>query len=573
MMARNIATLLGTVAGRVSLTISAKMLLTAIVSLSAVTLLSLLHLQLGRAVGEKMGDSDRFREISDHLVVMRTAVLQSELVVKDAVARRGDFTKANLSDLAIARKDFTRHAQKVADFMRDASKAMGDRDAAADFTALGQMIDEQIRPALKKADVAALAAVVQQYDAKAGRLNEMLETMSDMATAEMRRHFGGTTTEIQQANRVNLATFAGSLLILVPLLFFSTRSILKPLKALTAAMRRLAEGDAAVAIPARDRRDEIGAMAATVEVFRANTEKMQALERERQEAAERAQQERRTLMDDLAGRFDERMSGLIAAISRESGKLGALGGALTAVAATTERHGGAAGTASHQAADNVKAVAAAAEELSASLAGVAEQIRRSATIAQQAVDEVETTGKDVEGVAATAARINDVVKLIGEIASQTNLLALNATIEAARAGEAGKGFAVVAGEVKNLASQAAKATEDITAQIAALHSVVARSVKSIAEVRGVITEANTITASVAGAIAQQSAATQEIAGNVAQASAGNQEVVTVIGQLAESAAEGQRTAEAVNAAAQALAEASARLDRDVHAFVDQVRAA
>ena len=572
-MGRRIGRLLGIVAGRLSLSISAKMMLTAMVSLSAVTVLSLLHLQLGRVVGEKMGDSDHFREISDNLVVMRTAVLQSELVVKDAVARRGDFSKGNLADLAIARKDFGRGAKKVADFMRDASKALGDRDAGAEFAELNRLIQEQVRPAIKKDDFAALSAAAAQYDDKAGKLNEMLETMADMASAEMRRHFGGTAIEIQKANVVNLATFGGSLLILVPLLFFSTRSILRPLKQLTGAMRLLAQGDAAIEIPARDRRDEIGAMAATVEVFRANTEKMHDLERERRDSQERAAEERRTLMDELAGRFDERMSGLIEAITSESGKLRGLAEALTTVAAATGRHGGEAGDASRQAADNVKAVAAAAEELSASLRDVAQQIQRSAAIAKQAVDEVEATGKDVESVAATAARINDVVKLIGEIASQTNLLALNATIEAARAGDAGKGFAVVAGEVKSLANQAAKATEDIAAQIDELHTVVSRSVKSISEVRGVIAEANSITTSVAGAIAQQSAATHEIASNVSQAAAGNQQVVTVIGLLADSAQEGQRTAEAVNAAAQTLAEASSRLDRDVHAFVDQVRAA
>jgi methyl-accepting chemotaxis protein len=151
-------------------------------------------------------------------------------------------------------------------------------------------------------------------------------------------------------------------------------------------------------------------------------------------------------------------------------------------------------------------------------------------------------------VAATAARINDVVKLIGDIACQTNLLALNATIEAALAGDAGKGFAVVAGEVKNLATQAAKATEDIAQQIAALHSVVSRSVRSMTQVRSVITEADAIAAAVAAAIAQQSAATQEIAQNVAQAADGNERVFAAVQLVADSAREGQQTADAAHAA-------------------------
>ena len=279
------------------------------------------------------------------------------------------------------------------------------------------------------------------------------------------------------------------------------------------------------------------------------------------------------MMESLAQRFDQAMRGLIASITRESSRLADLAAAMTAVADTTERQGSEASEASQLSTSNVKAVAAASEELSSSLTEVAEQIERSAGIARKAVGDVAATSKDVESVAQTAARINDVVKLIGEIASQTNLLALNATIEAARAGEAGKGFAVVASEVKNLAGQAAKATEEITAQIAALHSVVSRSVKSMTEVRGVITEADTIAASVAAAIAQQSAATHEIAQNVAQAAGGNEQVFGTIQLLASSAREGQQTAAAVHAASQTLSEASERLERDVHAFLGHIRSA
>jgi methyl-accepting chemotaxis protein len=560
-------------AGRLRLSIKRKMTLTALVSLGAVTALSLLHLQLGRVVGAQMSESDHFRQVRDSLVVMRTAVLQSEIVVKDAIARGADLSKPNLSDLAIARKDYERELARVADFVREGAKALGNRDAGAEFRALTALIEEKIRPALKSGDGAALTAAAADYDGKASDLNEMLETLADMSMAEMKRHFKGTESEINRAELVNALTFGGSLALMIPLLLFSTLSILRPLGQLTRAMEALAKGSTDIAVPARDRKDEIGAMASTVEVFRSNTAKMHALERERAEADERAARERKNLMDDLADRFDQRMRGLIQAITSEGGKLRSLSERLTEVADATERHGTSANGAAQQSADNVKAVAAAAEELSASLQEVSQQIQRSAGIARKAVSDVDATSKDVESVAATAARINDVVKLIGEIASQTNLLALNATIEAARAGEAGKGFAVVASEVKNLANQAAKATEDIGAQIAELHSVVSRSVRSMGEVKTVIAEADSIASSVAGAIAQQSAATHEIASNVSQAAAGNEQVSATIGILADSAREGQRTAEAVSAASQVLAEASERLDRDVQAFLNQVRAA
>ena len=555
------------------LTIRQKMLLMAVVSLATIALLSLLHLQLGRSVAEQMRESDHFRQIRDSLAVMQTALLQSEITIKDAIGRKADLTKNNLSDLAIARKDFDREYKKAADFLRDASKALGNRDAAREFGALSQLLDDEIRPGLKSGDAAAIASAGKTYDAKASDLNEMLETFADLSRAEMAKHFTSTEKETKHVEFLNIAMFVCSLLILIPLLFFSTRSILRPLRQLTAAMQVLAQGATTIDIPARERNDEIGAMALTVEVFRSNTEKMHALEQEREQAQQRAAEERQNLMNDLAGRFDEKMRGLIEAITTESTKLRSFAEEMMTVAETTHERGAAASDASMHSTSNVKAVARAADQLSASLQEVARRIERSAVIARKAVADVETTSKDVESVAATASRINDVVGLIGDIASQTNLLALNATIEAARAGEAGKGFAVVASEVKSLATQAAKATEDISAQIAELHAVVSRSVKSMADVHSVIVEADSIAASVASAIGEQDAATREIATNVAAAAKGNEQVFSAIKKLADSADEGRRTAEAVRATSRVLTDASDHLDQDVRAFLDQVRTA
>jgi methyl-accepting chemotaxis protein len=554
-----------------SLSIRHKMMVTAAISLGAVTILSLLHLQLGWSVARQMSESDRFGQISDSLIVMRTAILQSEIDVK-SLGRTPELDAAGLHDLAIERKYFDREFKKVKDFIRDSGQSL-DVEAQEVFGDLDKLLENEINPALKSSDLVKLAAATDAYGEKVTRLSDIFETLAASASKERRRHFTTTQTEIDTAEIINMITFGGALLILIPLLFFITRSILKPLRALTGAMQELAQGAAQITVPARDRRDEIGAMALTVEVFRANTEKMQALEQERAEAEQRAAADRKALMDDLAGRFDQRMRGLIQAITSESGKLKTRAEALTKVADTTQRQGAEASTASMQSTNNVKAVATAAEALSASLQDVSRQIQRSATIARKAVGDVEATGKDVESVAETAARINDVVKLIGEIASQTNLLALNATIEAARAGEAGKGFAVVASEVKNLATQAAKATEDITAQIGALHTVVSRSVRSMSEVRGVIAEADVIASSVAASVEQQSAATRHIAQNVAQAANGNEQVFATVQSLADSASEGQQTAEAVRMTSQVLTEASDRLERDVHAFLDQVRTA
>jgi len=565
--------------GRLALTIRGKMILAGAVSLIAVTALSAVHLKLGWAIQQEMGESDRLRAIRDSIVIMRTSVLQTVITVQQAVGRRGDFDKTNRDDLARYGRDYNGGLDKVEPFVRAVTDGLlhpetgKPRDPRKEFANLSTMIEGQIKPALAGGDFGSLEGVSGHFAKEANTLDEMLQSVADGSMVEMDDHFKSTQKEIKRAEWINLVSSAVALAILAVLLFATTISILRPMHVLTVAMQKLAKGITSMTIPARGRRDEIGAMATTVEIFRANTERMHTLEREREETAARAREERAAMMESLAKRFDEAMRGLITAITSESSKLSDLAAAMTAVADTTQRQGAEASEASKLSSTNVRAVAAASEELSSSLKEVAEQIDRSAGIARRAVGDVEATSKDVESVAASAARINDVVKLIGEIASQTNLLALNATIEAARAGEAGKGFAVVASEVKNLANQAAKATEDITAQITGLHSVVARSVKSMADVRGVIVEADSIASSVAAAIAQQNAATHEIAQNVAQAASGNEQVFGTIQVLASSAREGQQTAEAVHAASQTLAEASARLERDVHGFLERIRAA
>jgi methyl-accepting chemotaxis protein len=555
------------------LTIRQKMLAMAVWSLGTITLLAGINLYINGDIAEQMRLSDQHRQIRDSLAAMRTSVLQSELIAKDAIGSKTDFTKNNLADLALGRKDFEREFKKVADFLHDKSKALGNRDAQREFNELNELLEKNIRPALQSGKAVALSSAAAEYGDRATDLNEMLESLADLATAELRKHFAATETVMRQAGYFDILMFAGAMLILLPLFFVTTISILRPLRRLTQIMQDLADGSTAMEIRDGVRRDEIGAMARTVEVFRSNTEKMHALERERIEMQERAAAERSALMDELATRLDVRTRDMIATLASESAKLRDFAATMTTVADTTHERSTTASRTSHESTSNVKAVAAAAEELSASIQEMARQIERSATITRKAVGGIETTAKDVEGVAETASRINDVVKFIEDIASKTNLLALNATIEAARAGDAGKGFAVVASEVKSLATQAAKATEDIATQIRELHAVVARSVASMGEVRGVVLEADGIATTVASAIQQQGAATDEIARNVAAAAAGNEAVSASIEALEDSAGEGQRAAASVRATSEMLASASDSLGQDLRALLEQVRAA
>jgi methyl-accepting chemotaxis protein len=247
--------------------------------------------------------------------------------------------------------------------------------------------------------------------------------------------------------------------------------------------------------------------------------------------------------------------------------------AMSGTAEETTRQATAVAAASEEASTNVQTVASATEELSTSVQEISRQVGQSTSIAGKAVDEANRTDHTVSGLAEGAQKIGEVVELIRSIASQTNLLALNATIEAARAGDAGKGFAVVASEVKNLANQTAKATEDITEQIASIQAATSEAVTAIKGIGATINEINTISGSISAAVQQQGAATQEIARNVQQAAAGTQEVSSNISGVTEAARSTGKVAQDVLGAAKALTDQSENFRRRVDGFLEKIRAA
>jgi methyl-accepting chemotaxis protein len=347
----------------------------------------------------------------------------------------------------------------------------------------------------------------------------------------------------------------------------------RPLQDMTAAMRRLADNDLAVDIPAVGRRDEIGQMAATVQVFKENAVKVKQLHDEQEALQRRADVEKREAMNKIAADFNARVMGVVESLSESSQQLTASAQTLTATADQASQQTTAVAAASEQATTNVQTVAAAAEELSASIAEISRQVGQSATIANQAVIEAGRTNATVQGLAEAAKRIGEVVKLINDIAGQTNLLALNATIEAARAGDAGKGFAVVASEVKSLANQTAKATDDIAQQIAAIQSATAESVTAIDGIGKTISEIAKITTSIASAVEEQGDATQEIARNVQQAAQGTGEVSANIVGVTEGVALTKTSATEVLGAAGQLSSQSDSLRREVDSFLGNLKSA
>ncbi|GAA0600674.1 HAMP domain-containing methyl-accepting chemotaxis protein [Caenispirillum bisanense] len=346
----------------------------------------------------------------------------------------------------------------------------------------------------------------------------------------------------------------------------------RPVRAMTDAMTRLADGDLSVDIPARGRSDEIGRMAAAVQVFKDHAEANRRHEAEKEEADRRAEEERRALMQGLADDFESAVGGIVSAVTAASAQMKSTAETMADAAASASRQAEFVSAASEEASSNVQTVAAASEELHASIAEIGRQVAQSSQVAHQAVREAERTDSLVRGLAGAASKIGEVVALITDIAEQTNLLALNATIEAARAGDAGKGFAVVANEVKQLANQTAHATGQIGAQIAEIQSATKDTVDAIQSISRTIGEIDSISSTIAAAVEEQTAATQEIARNVQQAAHGTQEVSNHIAGVTRAAGETGAASGQVLTASEELQEQAARLGREMQNFLVQVRA-
>jgi methyl-accepting chemotaxis protein len=377
---------------------------------------------------------------------------------------------------------------------------------------------------------------------------------------------------MKSTSTTTIVVSIGAIAVGILLAWVIGRGIAGPVSAMTAAMRRLAGGDHAVEIPAQGRTDEIGEMAEAVQVFKDNM--ITAARLAAEQAAENETKLRRAQkVDELTKNFEAKVGHLVGVLSSAATEMEATAQSMAATAEETNQQSVAVATASEQTSANVQTVATATEELSASIQEISRQVAQSTAIAGQAVADAQRTDATVQALAAGAQKIGDVVKLIQDIASQTNLLALNATIEAARAGDAGKGFAVVASEVKSLASQTAKATEEIGGQIATIQGATGDAVTAIRNIAKTIEEINQIATAIAGAVQEQGAATAEISRNVQQAAQGTQEVSSNIVNVKDAATSTGAAASQVLSAASDLSRQSEELTGEVNTFLAGLKAA
>jgi methyl-accepting chemotaxis protein len=350
------------------------------------------------------------------------------------------------------------------------------------------------------------------------------------------------------------------------------RMVVRPVRDITEVMRRLAAGEIEVAIPAANRKDEIGAMAASVMIFRDNAGEVARIEAEREEQKRQAEESRRQALLQLAARLESSVKTVADSVAGAASQVERSARSMAEAAETATGQTSAVAAASEETSVSIQTVASAAEELTASIGELGRQAAGSASVAEGAVQEAGATSTKVEHLEAAAGRIGEVVKLISAIAAQTNLLALNATIEAARAGDAGKGFAVVASEVKSLAAQTGRATEEITTQVTAIRTATQEVVSAIHGIEATIAKISEIAGAMTASIDQQGQATQEIARNVQQAATGAGEVSETIIGVTRIAGETGRTAGNILGAAGDLVRQSDLLTQSLNEFLAAARA-
>ena len=397
------------------------------------------------------------------------------------------------------------------------------------------------------------------------KLGQLYANRSRMIYGQIESGIHVTAIEVMVLGALALMlAMAGALMI--------RRSIARPLAEVTRVTEAVAGGDAAVAVPFRDRRDEVGALARSIAVFqdamRRNVELNKTVLAEASAKVQRQDQ-----IASETARFGTEIEASLSQLNRLFEHMLMASGRLTDAADLASAKTGGAATASGEASANVRDIAAAAEELAVAVSEIDRQVLQSNAIASKAVSEAARTSESVRELGEVGRRIGDVIKLITAIAEQTNLLALNATIEAARAGEAGRGFAVVAGEVKALSAQTAKATDEIGAQIAAMQAATERSIEAIAGIERTIREIGAISSAIASAVTEQGAATQEIARNVQQAATGTTQVASNIADVSHGAMETGSASTQVLSSAQSLSRESNRLKSEVDKFLGTVRAA
>ncbi|MEO0036261.1 MAG: hypothetical protein RLZZ501_2284 [Pseudomonadota bacterium] len=477
--------------------------------------------------------------------------------------------------------------QKIAEGMISDLKANADNKGLEllnkfedDYRAYQSQLKENIST-IQKHSVGFKMDQSQQEIAKSVALSRAIVDRLQESINSVESHFDVAGTKLAQRGLETskekiifmiLASLAGVVAGVIVGYLIGNFGISKPISRAVQGLKALSDGNTGVEIYGVGRKDEIGLIANTMQVFKETLIRTRKMETEQKEQKRRADADRLAAMRKMADLFENSVGAIVGSVTAAAGELQAASEQMSGTATQTSAQATAVASAAQQASVNVQTVASATEQLSCSIQEIAQQVERSQSVSVRARTEAADTTSHVQELSEKVSKIGDIVTLINDIASQTNLLALNATIEAARAGDAGKGFSVVAGEVKNLANQTARATSEIAAQIQAVQKGTSSAVQAISGIAAVIAEMSEISAAVSAAVQQQTAATGEIARNVEQASAGTSDVSVNIVSVEKAAKETGTAAARINTASGNLSRQAEILGDEVGRFLVQVRA-
>ncbi|MCJ9702807.1 methyl-accepting chemotaxis protein [Bradyrhizobium sp. SHOUNA76] len=503
----------------------------------------------------EIGSASTTGEVDKSLEMLRTRAGEAGVEIDAATDR--------------ATRKVTQDAYRETKKFVDAYLASGIELAGAQKTVIGAASGS----ARTAAEAAKAGILAEHMRPAALEVSKRIDDLVGVANEFAARRKGEMLTELDRVANFALIVGVFVVLMLIGSAVFSVLSIARPIRRIGDVLLQLAGGNKAVEIPYTRRGDEVGDNARTAQTFKENLIRIDLMEAEQKNQEAAAAARRKEEMTKLAGVFEAAVGGIIDSVSAASQQLEAAAGTLSGTAEETQQLSGMVAAASEEASTNVGAVASAAEEMSTSVVEIGRQVHDSSRIASEAVEQAKRTDVRINELLKAAGRIGDVVKLITAIAEQTNLLALNATIEAARAGESGRGFAVVASEVKALAAQTARATEEISTQIAGMQSATEDSVGAIKEIGATIARISDISTTIAATIEEQGAATAEIARNVSEAAKGTVEVADKIAQVSHGASATGAASGQVLSSARSLSSESSLLKTEVEKFLNTVRAA